>query len=212
MQVSDLITLMGTLSVGSDNVTTAERAIFLQYLNLAHFQLYQETANWNDDLLLAEILSTSAESPVITLSQIPFVMIGVFDTTNKQTLSQKSIQDLIVEDPSFSAIGKPKSFYLIKNQLNFYPVPSNIIEVKVWHTPQPTSLKDDSEEKDIPYPVAFHPVLVDGALYYLFQQEGGFKNTVKEGEARERWNNGKSFLLSYFYSRRPTPLSTFSSV
>lgn len=37
MQVSDLITLMGTLSVGSDNVTTAERAIFLQYLNLAHF-------------------------------------------------------------------------------------------------------------------------------------------------------------------------------
>jgi hypothetical protein len=212
MQVSDLITLMGTLSVGSDNVTPSERAIFLQYLNLAHFQLYQETSTWNDDLLVEETLRTSAELPIITLSQIPFVMIGVFDNTNKRTLSQKSIQDLIIEDPSFSATGKPKSFYLIKDQLNFYPVPSDILEVKAWYTPQPTSLKDNSEEIDIPYPLAFHPILVDGALYYLFQQEGGFKNTVKEGEARERWNNGKSFLLSYFYSRRPDSLSTFSNV
>lgn len=212
MQVSDLITLMGTLSVGSDNVTASERAIFLQYLNLAHFQLYQETAAWNDDLLVAENLSTSAESPVITLSQFPFAMNSVFDNTNKQALSQKSIRDIIVDDPLLSKSGEPQIFYVIKNRLNFYPVPSDIVEVKVWYTPQPSSLNENSEEQDIPYPVAFHQVLADGALYYLFQQEGGFKNTVKEGEARERWMTGKTSLLSYMYSNSAQYLSTFSNV
>lgn len=212
MQVSDLITLMGTLSVGSDNVTASERAIFLQYLNLAHFQLYQETAAWNDDLLVSETLSTFAESPVITLSQFPFAMNSVFDNTNKQALSQKSIRDIIVDDPLLSKSGEPQIFYVIKNQLNFYPVPNDIVEVKVWYTPQPSSLNENSEEQDIPYPVAFHQVLADGALYYLFQQEGGFKNTVKEGEARERWMTGKTSLLSYMYSNSAQYLSTFSNV
>jgi hypothetical protein len=212
MQVSDLITLMGTLSVGSDNVTASERAIFLQYLNLAHFQLYQETSAWNDDILVNQTSKNDGGSTTIILEKTPFSMNSVYDITNQNSLKQRSIRDILEEDPYFEATGFPNSFFIQNNILTLYPTQNKSVEVKIWYTPQPTSLKDDSEETDIPYPVAFHPVLVDGALYYLFQQEGGFKNTVKEGEARDRWNNGKSFLLSYFYSRQPNSLSTFSNV
>jgi hypothetical protein len=66
------------------------------------------------------------------------------------------------------------------------------------------------EPGDIPHPV--YPVLADGALYYLFQEEGGFKNTQKELEARKRWETGKSRLLSYLYTSSGQTFSTFSSV
>jgi hypothetical protein len=41
---------MGHLSLGNDNINATERAIFLQYLNLAHFELYQGTASLNQAL------------------------------------------------------------------------------------------------------------------------------------------------------------------
>jgi hypothetical protein len=84
--------------------------------------------------------------------------------------------------------------------------------VIVWYVPQPSSLSEETEEGDIPYPVAYHPVLADGALYYLFQEEGGFKDAQKDVQARVRWETGKSRLLSYLYNSSGQTFSTFSSV
>ena len=85
-------------------------------------------------------------------------------------------------------------------------------QVSVWYTPQPSLLTENTDESEIPYPPAYHPVLVDGGLYYLFQQEGGFKNTTKENEALIRWQNGKTRLLSYLYTSSGEFLPTFSNV
>jgi len=38
--VSEIIDLMGHLSIGRDNVSADEEKIFLKYINLAHFELY----------------------------------------------------------------------------------------------------------------------------------------------------------------------------
>jgi hypothetical protein len=82
----------------------------------------------------------------------------------------------------------------------------------VWYIPQPPAFTEATEEKDIPYPIAYHPVLVDGALYYLFQEEGGFKSSRRENEAKARWETGKSKLLSYLHNSSGQTFSTFSSV
>jgi hypothetical protein len=73
-------------------------------------------------------------------------------------------------------------------------------------------LTEATAEAEIPYPVAYHPVLADGALYYLFQEEGGFKDAQKDIQARVRWETGKSRLLSYLYYSSGQAFSTFSSI
>lgn len=212
MQVSDLLGVMANLSVGLDNTTPTERTIFLQYLNLAHFELYQETANFNQDLILQENLANLENTNTVTLSQIPYVMNAVYDVTHKQTLNRISRADLVAQDPALAATGTPEKYFIQKDSLQFYPTQTAVTQVSIWYTPQPSLLTENTDESEIPYPPAYHPVLVDGGLYYLFQQEGGFKNTTKENEALIRWKNGKTRLLSYLYTSNGEFLPTFSNV
>jgi hypothetical protein len=217
MKVSELLTLMGHLSVGNDNITPSERAIFLQYLNLAHLELYQETANFNQDLLIQENLTSEQDSNTIKLSRMPYLVSSVYILTSKQKLPRLSIGEAIDNEPDLNgkgtlARGTPTAYFVQKDTIQFVPAQTASVPVIVWYVPQPSPLTEETEEGDIPYPVAYHPVLADGALYYLFQEEGGFKNTQKELEARKRWETGKSKLLSYLYSSSGQSFSTFSSI
>ena len=212
MRIAELLTLMGHLSVGNDNITPSERAIFLQYLNLAHLELYQETANFNEDLLIQEDLANAQDANTITLSQIPYLVSSVYDLTHKKMLKRLSVADFASRDPALNTTGTPCQYMMHKNTLSFIPPQTAPVSTIVWYVPQPKPLTEVMEEGDIPYPVAYHPVLADGALYYLFQEEGGFKNTQKELEARRRWDTGKSKLLSYLYRSSGQSFSTFSSV
>ncbi len=211
MQVAVLLTLMGNLSLGNDNITPSERALFLQYLNLAHLELYQITANFNQDLLLRENLANAQDSNQIPLTQMPYLVSSVYDVTHKKKLIRRSLGDAIDDDPDFSQRGLPCQYFLQKNILQFIPAQTAVTPVVVWYCPQPSLLAEEMAEQDIPYPLAYHPVLADGGLYYLFQQEGGFKNTQKEDEANKRWEKGKSRLLSYLYTSSGQYISTFSN-
>ena len=42
MTVVQILTLMGSLSFGDKNITETETSLFLNYLNLAHLELYGE--------------------------------------------------------------------------------------------------------------------------------------------------------------------------
>lgn len=211
MQVSALLTLMGNLSVGNDNITPRERAIFLQYLNLAHFQLYQETANFNQNLLIQENLANEENSNEVPLSQMPYMVSSVYDVTHKQKLTRLSLVDAVDDDPDFSSKGTPSQYFIQKNILQFVPAQTVVIPVIVWYAPQPSLLTEETDEADIPYPLAYHPVLVDGALYYLFQDESGFKSSQKEETAKARWETSKTRLLSYLYTSSGQIFSTFSN-
>ncbi len=212
MRVSEILTLMGHLSVGNDNITPTERAIFLAYLNLAHWELYQETANFNQDLLLQENLTSEQGANSVTLSRMPYLVSSAYDETHKRILTRLCVEDAVEHNPDATVQGTPFAWFIQKNILSLVPPQTAPVSVTVWYIPQPSTLTEAMEEEDIPYPVAWHPVLVDGALYYLFQEEGGFKSASKELEARKRWESGKSKLLSYLYSSSGQTFSTFSSI
>ncbi len=212
MRVSGILTLMGHLSVGNDNITPSERAIFLQYLNLAHLELYQETANFNQDLLTKEDLETEQDSNTVTLSRTPYLISSVYDQTHKRHLPRLSVTDNIGHGLDMMDIGNSVGYIAQRGRLSFLPPIIRNLRVIVWYVPQPSALTEATDEGDIPYPVAYHTILADGSLYYLFQEEGGFKNTQKEHEAKKRWEIGKSRLLSYLFSSSGQTFSTFSSI
>jgi hypothetical protein len=212
MEVSTLLSLMGNLSLGNDNITQVERAIFLQYLNLANLELYQITANFNQDLLVQVTLANQVDSNQVQLPETPYLVNSVYDLTHQRQLRRISLSDAITKDPAFTANGNPTQYFVKRDVLEFVPTQTTITSIKIWYVPQPIILAENTPEQDIPYPLAYHPVLVDGALYYLFQEEGGFKNLQKAQAAQARWEIGQTRLLAYLYNSSGQLFSTFSSV
>ena len=203
---------MGTLSLGNDNIKAQERAIFLQYLNLAHFELYQETANFNQDLLVSQNIPNVPGNNYVTLASPPFLINTVYLPAIKKELKHISVVDALKADPDSSQTGAPYGYVRRRNRVEFFPKQITAMPVTVWYIPQPSLLAENTLETDIPYPIVYHPVLADGALYYLFQEEGGFKNAQKANAAQDRWEAGKTKLLSYLYNSSGQRLSTFSNV
>lgn len=204
---------MGTLSIGNDNITASEQAIFLQYLNLAHLELYRCTANLNPNLLYSETLANNAGDNVITLSYVPFLVNSVYIPSLNSNLIRRSRVDQIACDPDSTDTGNPTHFIVVENTIQFAPaVQTGVFETFVWYVPNPGDLLISTPQEEIPYPAPYHQVLADGALYYLFQDTGGFKNVQKEAEANIRWERGKSKLLSYLYNSSGTKISTFRNV
>lgn len=212
MTVVQLLTLMGHLSLGNDNITPVERAIFLQYLNLAHYELYQVTATFNQDLYTKQEINKPANVGLIDLPEKPFVMGGVSVPSLRATLKKISIQRALEMDPELKQPGPLTSYVLKKNTILLVPYQAMPLNVVIWYIPEVVPLTEDTQESNIPYPLAYHPVLVDGALYYLFQEEGGFKNAQKALAAEQRWEMGQSRLLSYLYNASGETLSTFSNL
>jgi len=212
MTVGQLLTLMGHLSLGDDNITPEERQIFLHYLNLAHFDLYQGTAPFNQNLFVFETLSNTLGENAVTLRFPPYAIQSVYDQTHKKKLTRSSLADILEKDPGFTATGHPHQYFLQGTVIHFYPPQTAVTSVRVVYTPQPVLFTEETEDQDIPYPIAYHPVLVDGALYYVFQEEGGFKNPQKAVEAQKRWEDGRSRLLSSLYNTSGETLTTFMNV
>lgn len=212
MQVSTLLSLMGNLSLGNDNITKEERTIFLQYLNLAHLELYQVTANFNQDLLVQVTLANQVGSNQVQLPETPYLVNHVYDLTHQRKLCRISLSDAITKDPAFTANGNPTQYFVQRDVLEFIPTQTAVTSINLWYVPQPIPLTEQTPEEDIPYPLAYHPVLVDGALYYLFCEEGGFKNLQKAQDAQARWEVGQTRLLAYLYNSSGAVFSTFSSV
>lgn len=205
-----MLNLMGNLSLGNDNITKVEKDIFLQYLNLAHLELYQITANFNQDLPIRVSLEIPANTSSNDLKINPYLINVVWDTTRKNKLKHKSLSVLIENSPDMEVSGAAQYYTIQKTKIIFSPVSVTGFKISLYYVPQPEVLTIETDH--IPYPLAYHPVLVDGALYYLFQEEGGFKNMQKSQGAQERWEIGKTRLLSYLYNSSGERLSTFSNV
>jgi hypothetical protein len=209
-----MISLMKTLGIGNVLGDSTSQAIALQYLNLAHEELYSETANINcQNFINDPNLESVAGQTHVTLSFNPFTVLKVFPIGHKFPLSPKSVLEL--EEYKFlnPSSGNPCFFNNIEKTLNFFPIIStSIYNFNVWYSPERTLFDENTPETAIPYPLSYQRVLVDGALYYLFQDESGFKNPKKEDQALRRWETGKINLKSYFYGANKQSISTFRSV
>lgn len=213
MNVSDMINVMKTLGIGQVYGDDETNQIFLTFLNLANDQLYSETANINSGILVNEpALVSVINQNSVTLTKTPFSISRVFPVGKKNALDGKSVLDFADYQFANSDSNDPSVYTSIGKNLMFWPFVNDIsYTMNVWYAPERTMLDLTTQESGIPYPASYQRVLVDGALYYLFQDESGFKNPKKENSAMERWDKGRMDLKSYFYGSNKMSIRTFEN-
>ena len=203
---------MSVQGVGIDTLSDSDKIIYLQHLNQAHYELYNHTAALNDDLIINEAKSTTANVNNINLSQRPLSINKIYVDDCATPLTEKQKMDF-VDFTKKSTAGYPCVFTWQVKKVSIHPIVKDITyDLDIWYTPQYVDLDEDTPEDDIPYPPLFHYVLLDGALYYLFQDEGGFKNSDKVVSQMAKWEKGKQDLYSYLFHKTGEIVSTFSNV
>lgn len=213
MNVAEMMSLMRTLGIGASYEDDYSKKTALKYLNLANDEIYRETAGLNSDILTNDILNSTLGNSSVTLAQTPFLIAEVFVQGQSNSLTGMSALAFAkyqFEHSNF--VGNPLIYYKKANTINFFPIQSTLTyNLSIWYAPERTVLEENTTEADIPYPLSYHSVLVDCALYYLFQDESGFRNQQKENEALRRATKTKNDLISYFKSANRQIISTFSN-
>lgn len=204
MNVSDILDLMADFSAGGSNVTPTQRVLFLRYLNLAHHQLYSETALFNEAVFSTQTFNDVYNAVTgVVIPFNPFLVSSVFDLHTRCELSKKSHSEALklygrrtgrpfcfsaslqVDVPSFTVF--------------LHPAPVRAHALITW-VQEAIVLTAETPSYNIPYPSSFHHILVDGALWYVFQEEGGFKDNLKAKESKERWERGKQQVISFLFN------------
>lgn len=212
MQVIEMLEEMALLSVGPDNLTPKTKTIFFKYLNIANRKIYNKTANINPDTLINERIQTDLDSENVELADNPFFISAVYVDNKYPGLILKTFVDFIDVKKQVNGEGDPTFFTFRKKNVSIYPIRANLqYELEIWYSTQPKKIDETTLEDSIPYPISFHDVLIDEALYYLFLDEEGFKDTRKSIEAKERSEKQKKELISYLYSNTDQTLRTFSN-
>ena len=188
-----------------------EEELFLTYLNQAHYELYNYTAALNEDLILNEELQTQVNNNEVNIANkftcINSIYVDEFITPLKQLTLSK-----FIDYKKRNGVGHPSVFNARGTTISIYPIVQDTqYDLDVWYVPQPTTLTSATLESDIPYPLSFHNILSDGALYYMFQSEGGFKNSEKSRDHMAKWEKGKALLYSYLFHNTGEVVSTHSN-
>lgn len=212
MLARDVLNLVANLSIGLDTPTANDEEIFLRYLNLAHFDLFAHTATVNPFIPKQSDILDVNNGVVDNLTAPLFSFRVVYRTDTNTPLISYSYDKIIESDPGLTITGEPKYWYFSENAINVWPL---------WTQPQgigarynvevtPFGINDDLSPI---YPAHFHPLLVHGTCYYLFQTESGFKNEVKMAKADVRWEKGKSDMYNHFLMIGGKPIfSTYSNI
>ncbi len=212
MTVDKMISLMRILGIGEVYNDNDSKRIALDYLNLANDELYRETANINSRIFEKSTKTSVADESFITLDNEPFSVISVLSTVTKGFLKPYSVIDFDTYKTQRVYFGYPEIYSDLGAVISFYPlVAGTPYTFDVWSAKKRSLIEENTPESAIPYPSEYHGILVDGALYYMFQDESGFKNTAKENQALRRWLNGKINLTSYLYGSGRQYISTFEN-
>lgn len=211
MSVLEILKLISSLSVGKDNPTDKELLIYLRYLNLVHFELYRRTVLYNEDAVnLVETLIVNdgaASKTVVPIFKPKLVWLN----ESNVVLERTTLSVIQATDPDIQRVGNCSKWYYHRGFIFVYPLDSRTINIS--YLPQPILFDINTTAEEIPYPVFFHQVLVDGACYYLFQGEGGLRDPIKVIEAKERYAKGQAELISYLSSFSVDPnLSTYRDI
>jgi hypothetical protein len=284
MDVSQILQLLGTLSIGLDQPSDSDIVVYLLYLNVAYSEILQETLSQNPNVpVLTDTVIPSANGAIALtqLSQIPFTIKTVYDAAQNIALLPTNIQAIQQNDPGFLNAGAPRNWYMSGGNIHIYPYPNNTntpsISSFVWvsstsftinftdtsmaanffigqtlqlsinsvvysvqisgidvtvpnqitftitgppipqfsgvdavflsyasftnigitYIPQPALLTSLTLSANILIPPLYQYILADGAAYYVFQSETGFKDANKMQTSYVRWMEGKQRLFAY---------------
>lgn len=202
MLVGEILNLVSQLSIGLDSPTNDDIPIFLSYLNLAHYELYKKVASVNTIIPIQRDILNVTNGIVDPLTQSMFKIRSVYRNDINVQLKPYIYNRIQEKDPSLSITGEPIYWYYINNTLSVWPLFTQTIAnggIGVVYNIQasPFDLEENSD-LSIYYPEVYHPLLVDGTAYYMFQSETGFRNDNKMNAMATRWEVGKTNLYNYF--------------
>lgn len=212
MNVKEIITLVSSLSIGLDEPTDSDTAIFLRYLNLCYFELLRLTILKNPIYPKVRATLPSTNGVLAPTANSIFSIRGVYLPDSNTPLTKTDFDAVFKIDPALKETStSPQFYYFDSGNINIYPLFTGNIGIVYCSNPLPLTI--NSLSYDIYIPEIYHSVLVDGTSYYLFQSETGFKNTMKEQQSLARWNDGKTNLDAYLISLGGQKhYSTYSSV
>jgi hypothetical protein len=214
MLVGDVLNLVAQLSMGLDSPTADDQKIWLGYLNLAHFDLFAQTATVNAGISIQTDQLNVTNGVCDPFTQPIYSIRSAYQIDTNRILQPSTYDKILKQDPGRQIQADPTSWYVINGRLNTWPLATLTTVsgsgVGVIYNTQPVvfGLNDDLS---LYYPLAFHPILVDGTCYYMFQSESGFSNQTKMQSSEMKWSKGKTNLFNYFVALGgKTSFSTFS--
>lgn len=212
MNVREIIKLAAEQSVGLEDLSPEDAALYLKYLNLVHAELYRKLAQINPFAPISKE-TLQATQGKIELETIPLVVKSLYVPIEGNPLVLKPIRhDTILErDPERAMRGMPQYWYFFNQGIEVYPSYEGALKLVSIKDPEMFTI--ETVEAQIPYPPSYHQVLVDGTCYYLFQGETGLKNKEELGTSLAKWEMGKRELYAYLLNLSGTRLlSTYSEV
>lgn len=212
MNVIELIEMMAKIGGGIDNPPDDEKAIYLKYLNVAYFEIYRKTALINPYIIFEHEQINCVDGKASNTDHKPFTIRTVYKVSGNRKLKQLNVESLLDKDPGLTQSGsEPIGWFFESNSINTYPKFNGTIGIR--YSKSPEYLNMNSGSNDIPFPEIYHSCLFDGACYYLFQDEGAFKDKLKMEESMSKWEKGKSDICNFLMSLSGNSnFSTFSVV
>jgi len=204
MNVSDILDNVIDLSIGRDEADDEERATFLNYLNMASEELYRLTAPFDEQRSQTHIQQNFDESVNIELKDSEgdeIDILAVSKVRSKQFEKFSQVSFALLQEKKFMGEAYTPIFCVRKNVFTLYSNGTKPYDVFMAYTPIFIDFTGDEEEGDIPFRIEWHPLLVYGTLYYIYQDMDGFKSSVKESIAASEWKSGiEKYARSLFNS------------
>ncbi len=217
MDVSEILKLLATLSIGLDDPTDSDIVVFMQYINLCYTEILQETLAQNPHVnIIDDLLDCNAG--IVDPTTFPiFIPISVYDIAKNAPLTATTREDVLKKDPGLKTLGTGTHWYMSGGNINLHPIGSSLLDsgngIGVKYIAEPDMLTASSASSDILIPKMYQNILADGASYYLFQSETGFKDQTKMQASMMRWDLGKQKLFSYMKNLGGKKIfSTFSLI
>jgi len=218
MDVSQILKLLATLSIGLDDPTDSDIVVFMQFINLCYFELLQSTIAQNPLISVTHETLDCTDGDCEPTATPIFIPKVVYDVASNEALSGTTFDEVIKNDPGFTNTnGVAQEWFYSGGIISVYPVVTSLVAdgngIGIRYIPQPAPLTVNSLSSDILIPYMYQQVLADGASYYLFQSETGFKDQTKMQASMARWMEGKQKLFAYMknVSGKKT-FSTYSPV
>lgn len=214
MNADDLIEQIGLRAFGIESPTEIDRKIYLDLLNTVHFELYRKTALVSpyveESLRKVEVREEERfPLPSCFLDKMPFLIKRVI--AKDRILKQTQLGKILEKDARLNKSGEPEYWGIFSKSLFIYP--SYKGDVFIYAIEDAPLLKEETLEEEIPYPLMYHDVLVDGVVAKTLSTEGGLKNNKEAENAQIRWTKGYNELYQYYLALTgEKSTSTFSHI
>lgn len=217
MDVSEILKLLATLSIGLDDPQDSDIVVFMRYINLCYFELLQSTISQNPLVPIVNESLDCEDGDLAPTSSPIFIPKVIYSISSNRPMTGTTFEEVIAKDPGLTKTGEASQWYYSSGTVTVYPLATSYVAdgggFGIRYIPQPAPLTKNSVSSDILIPYMYQQVLADGASYYLFQSETGFKDQAKMQSSMARWMEGKQKLFAYMKNiSGKKNLSTYSPI